>query len=75
MAEPIEMLFGLWTGVVTRKHVLDRGWGVHGATWRTRLNCPCVAAMRPFGKITFTTYLVFIDLSGWIFCWMQCRCV
>ena len=38
-AEPIEMLFGLWTQVSTRKRVLD---GVHsGATWRIQLNHPC----------------------------------
>jgi len=36
-AEPIEMPFGIWTRV-----------GLHtGATWRTILNSPCAAAMRP----------------------------
>jgi len=50
-AEPIDMLFGMWT----RKHVLD---GVHtGATWRIRLNRPCAAAMRPFCQNTLATCL------------------
>jgi len=44
--EPIEMPFGVWTRVGPRKHVLG---GVHtGVTWRIPLNCPCVAATRPF---------------------------
>jgi len=35
-AEPIEMPFGMLSGVGPRKHVLD---GVHiGETWRIRLN-------------------------------------
>jgi len=35
-AEPIEMLFGVWTRMGPRKHVLD---GVHiSATWQIRLN-------------------------------------
>jgi len=33
MAEPIEMPFGMWTPVATRKHVLD--WGAH---WRNLAN-------------------------------------
>jgi len=53
MAEPIEMLFGTWTPVGPRKHVLG---GVHtGATWQIPLNRPCVAAMLPFCEITLTT--------------------
>ena len=49
MAEPIEMLFGVWTRVGPRKHVLD---GVHiDATWRIQLNRPCAAAMRPFVEL------------------------
>jgi len=52
-AEPIEMPFGMWTRVGAKKHVLD---GVHsGATWRIRLNRPCVVAMRPFRQITMMT--------------------
>jgi len=48
-AEPTEMLFGLWTVVGARRRVLD---GVHiGPTWRIRLNCPCVAVMRPLVKL------------------------
>jgi len=58
MAEPIEMSFGLWTQLGTRKHVLH---GVHiGATQRIRLNRPCAAALQntaeptemPFGLWT-----------------------
>jgi len=53
MAEPINMLFRLWTRVGPRKHVLG---GVHtGATWRISLNRPCVAAMRHVYQITLTT--------------------
>ena len=52
-AEPIDMVFELWTRVGPKKHALD---GMHiGATWRIRLNRPCVAAMRPFWQITLTT--------------------
>jgi len=52
-AEPIEIPFGLWTLVDTRKHVLH---GVHiGATWRRQLNRPCAAAMQPFCQSTLTT--------------------
>ena len=42
-AEPIEMPFGMWTLVGLEKHA--------GTTWRTRLNRPCVAAMRSFFKL------------------------
>jgi len=49
MAEPIDMLFGLWTRVGAGKHVLG---GVHiGATWRIQLNRPCAAAMRLFVRL------------------------
>ena len=42
-AEPIEITFGMWTLVGTRKHVLD---GVHiGDTWRIRLNRPRAEAV------------------------------
>ena len=42
-AETIKMLFGMWTRMGSRKHVLD---GVHiDTTWRIRLNHPCVAAV------------------------------
>jgi len=46
-AEPIEISFGTWTRVCTRKHMLH---GVRiGAAWRIRLNYrPCAAAMRPY---------------------------
>jgi len=44
MAEPIEIPFGLWTGVAPSKHVLH---GMHiGAIWQIRLNCPCSAALQ-----------------------------
>jgi len=46
-AEPIKMLFGVWTRVSSSsmKQVLDGG---HiDATWRIRFNRPCAAAMRP----------------------------
>jgi len=53
MAEPIEMPFRLWTRVGPRKHVLG---GVHTVvTWRTPLNCPHAAEMRPFCQITLAT--------------------
>ena len=46
MAEPIEMPFGMWTRVSTRKRVLG---GVHtDATWRIPLNRPFAVAMRRF---------------------------
>jgi len=63
-AEPIEVLFGMWTWV--------DGWvqgsmyymGVHiVATWRIRLNRPCAAAMRPLCEVTLTT---------WYFCCVLC---
>ena len=48
-AEAIEMLFGIWTRVDPRKHVLG---GVHtGTSWRIPLNRPCAAAMRPVVKL------------------------
>jgi len=53
-AEPIEMLFGMWTRVGPRKHVLDVG-----AHWRHPMNTielnSCAAAMQPFCEITLTT--------------------
>ena len=57
VAEAVEMLFGVWTHMGPRKHLLD---GVYiGATWRIRLNHPCEVAMQPFCQITLTTcYLV-----------------
>jgi len=42
-AEPIEMTFGVWTGVGPGKHALDR---------RSTLNHPCVAAIQHFCQIT-----------------------
>ena len=53
MAEPIEMPFGLWTRVGTRKHVLGKVYT--GATWPIRLNRLCAAAMRPFCQVNLTT--------------------
>jgi len=54
-AEPIEMSFGLLARVDPGTHVLG---GMHiGATWRTRLNRPCVAAMRPFVKLVLSVVL------------------
>jgi len=48
-AEPIEMLFGLWTWLGPRKHVLG---GVRsGATWRIPLNRPYAAAMWLYVKL------------------------
>jgi len=48
-AEPIEMLFGVWTPLGPRKDVV---YGVHiGATWRIRLNRPCTVAMRSFCQL------------------------
>ena len=54
-AEPIEMLFGLWTRMGPRKHVV--GGMLTGATWRIPLNRPCTAAIRPFCQITFIIIL------------------
>jgi len=49
MAEPIEMLFGLWTWMGRRKHVLH---GKHiGATWRLRLNRLFAVTMWPYVKL------------------------
>jgi len=45
-AEPVEMLFGMWTCVGLWKHALD--WVHIGATWQMRLNRPCAVVMRPF---------------------------
>ena len=54
-AEPIEMPFGMWTQMGPRKHVLDE---VHiGGTWRIRFNRPCAAAMRPFCRMTLSSWL------------------
>jgi len=58
MAEPIAMLFGVWTRVDARKHELG---GVHigsdiGDTWRIRLSRPCAAVIQPFCQIILTTY-------------------
>jgi len=48
-AEPIEMQFGMLSGVDPGNHALD---GVNiGATWPIRLNRPCAAAMRSCVKI------------------------
>jgi len=49
MAEPIEMLFELWSGVCRRKRELHGGHIV--ATWWIRLNCPCAVAMQPYVKL------------------------
>jgi len=54
MAELIEMPFRVWSPVGLGKHVLNGG--VIGATWRIRLNRPCVLAMQPC-CLTLTTYL------------------
>jgi len=51
-ADPINLLFGLWTRTGPRKHAFD---GVHiGANWQIRLNHPCAAAMRHFCWKTLT---------------------
>jgi len=40
----------VWDAESGRNYALD---GVHsGVTWRIRLNCPCVAAIRPRCQIT-----------------------
>jgi len=39
IAEPIEMPFGIWTQVGTRKPAL--GGVCTGTIWRVTLNCPC----------------------------------
>jgi len=47
MSEPIEMPLGLEPGAL-KEHVT---WGHNiTTTWRTQLNHPCAAAMRPFVK-------------------------
>jgi len=54
MAEPIDILFGLWTGVGRRKHTFNhicQVGGHIGATWWIRLNCPSVMVMRPYVKL------------------------
>jgi len=61
MAEPIDLLFGLWTRVGRRKHKLSRIRQVAplcphgrdiGATWRLRLNRrPSTAAMGPYVEL------------------------
>jgi len=61
-AEPIEMLFGLWTRMDRRKHVLHT-WKHIGSTWRIQLNRPCVAAMRHCVKLLWL--LVVILLTRW----------
>ena len=48
MTELIEKPFGMWTQVGTGKDVLDEV--KIGASWRTRLNQPCVTAMRSYVK-------------------------
>ena len=48
MTELIEKPFGMWTRVGTGKDVLDEV--KIGASWRTRLNQPCVTAMRSYIK-------------------------
>jgi len=56
MTETTEMPCGMWTPVGPRVHGSTYEIRVHtGATWRTRLNRPCAAAMRPFCQITLTT--------------------
>jgi len=64
MAEPIDLLFGLWTHLGSRKHKFNRicqvapqmcPHGGHiGATWQIRLNCPSVAAMQPYIKLLWS---------------------
>jgi len=48
-SEPIEMQFGILSRASPGNHVFHE---VHiGATWRIRLNGPCVAAMQPYVKL------------------------
>jgi len=70
MAEPIEMLFGLWTRVGHTNHVLDgvqiprvngvilKGKGCSVVSCGDC--CPCMVAMRPFCKITLTTCFLWL---------------
>jgi len=56
MDEPIEMLFGLWTWMNPRNHVLDGGpdplMGGHtGASQQIHMNRPSAAAMQPYVKL------------------------
>jgi len=58
MAEPIDLLFGLWTLVCRRKHKFSRIcqvspiMGGHiDATWQIHLNRPSAVAMQPFVKL------------------------
>jgi len=53
MAEPIELLFGLWT-LVAKGSIIR--WMHTGATWRIALKRPCAVAMRPFCQITLSAF-------------------
>jgi len=51
-AEPIKMLFGMWTQLGSTKHALD---GVYiGVTWQILLNRSCVTALCRFCTSLFT---------------------
>jgi len=61
-AELTDLLFGLWTLVVRRKHKLNRIHQVvtmcpHGATWRIRLNRPSVVMMQSYVKLLWPLVL------------------
>ena len=58
MDELIEMPFGGRTHVGPWNHVLD---GIHiGATWRIRLNDPCLAVMQAVTTTTVVTCLLLL---------------
>jgi len=62
------MLFGMWTRVDPRHHVLH---GVHiGATWRIRLNHPCTATVWPYVKLL---YHLLIFPKVLCCCWLNYR--
>ena len=49
-AEPIEIPFGVLSGVGPGKHVIDHGMHIV-AIWRIRLNRLCASATRPYVKL------------------------
>jgi len=71
MAEPIDLLFGLWTRVGRKMHKFSHfaRWrqcahmGGHiGVTWRIWLNRLSAAAMRPYVKLLWS----FVIITGYV---------
>jgi len=56
VAEPIEMLFGIWTHVGLQVHVLDGG--TYWCHLGIRFNRQCAAVMRPYVKLLRPRYSV-----------------